>query len=449
MELPRKYWRPCLVIVDEAHIYCGQQEKQESTHSVIDLMTRGRKRGYCGILATQRIAKLHKDAAAEANNYMVGRTGLDVDMKRAAEILGFTSRDDMLSLRNLEPGEFYVFGTAISRNVQKAKVGKVETTHPKVGMDLRGRITPPTPKIKAILAELNNLPKEAEEKARTIEEANKRIRELERQIKKLPITKQLTAGVDQKQLEIARQKGFDEADKKYKARLNAIEKNNQLLIRKLNQIGQLAEFKGIDVDNKPEPKYPKRIIFPLKTDTSHLANVKSDNFYTPDFIPKTDDDNKLNRCERSILSLLYNTPQREFKKALIGVFTGYSHKSGGFNNAICKLNAMGLIQRNNAIISLSEEGSISGAELLGNDVNLYETFTIANWEKNLPKCEGRIFRFLMDNPQMEFTKEELGEQTDYQAGSGGFNNAICRLNSLALIKRQNGMIKLNEEILEL
>jgi len=74
MELPRKFWKPCLVVVDEAHMYCGQQEKQDSTHSVIDLMTRGRKRGYCGILATQRIAKLHKDAAAEANNYMIGRT---------------------------------------------------------------------------------------------------------------------------------------------------------------------------------------------------------------------------------------------------------------------------------------------------------------------------------------------------------------------------------------
>lgn len=38
MELPRKYWKPCLVIVDEAHMYCGQQEKQDSTHAVIDLM---------------------------------------------------------------------------------------------------------------------------------------------------------------------------------------------------------------------------------------------------------------------------------------------------------------------------------------------------------------------------------------------------------------------------
>jgi len=31
---------------------------------VIDLATRGRKRGYCVVLATQRLPKLAKDAAA-------------------------------------------------------------------------------------------------------------------------------------------------------------------------------------------------------------------------------------------------------------------------------------------------------------------------------------------------------------------------------------------------
>jgi hypothetical protein len=37
----------------------------ESTEAVISLMSQGRKRGYTGIIATQRLSKLHKDAAAE------------------------------------------------------------------------------------------------------------------------------------------------------------------------------------------------------------------------------------------------------------------------------------------------------------------------------------------------------------------------------------------------
>ena len=90
-------------------------------------MTRGRKRGFCGILATQRISKLHKDAAAEANNKMIGRSALDVDMKRSADELGFSGRDDQHRLRTLKPGEFFCFGPALSDTVIEATVGDITT----------------------------------------------------------------------------------------------------------------------------------------------------------------------------------------------------------------------------------------------------------------------------------------------------------------------------------
>lgn len=88
-------------------------------------------------------------------------------------------------------------------------------------------------------------------------------------------------------------------------------------------------------------------------------------------------------------------------------------------------------------------------DLLDSDVNLHETFTIENWAQKLPRCESMIFQFLMQNPGIEFSKDDLSEGTGYQSGSGGFNNALSRLNSLGLILRISGRIKLNEEILEL
>jgi hypothetical protein len=45
-------------------------------------MSQGRKRGYAGIIATQRLSKFRKDAAAEANNVMIGRTWLDATIDR-------------------------------------------------------------------------------------------------------------------------------------------------------------------------------------------------------------------------------------------------------------------------------------------------------------------------------------------------------------------------------
>src|SRR5229473_4938593 len=86
IHLPRELWRPTLVILDEAHIYCPERGsgEAESTEAVISLMSQGRKRGYAGVIATQRLSKLHKDAAAEANNVTIGRTWLDADQARLA-----------------------------------------------------------------------------------------------------------------------------------------------------------------------------------------------------------------------------------------------------------------------------------------------------------------------------------------------------------------------------
>ena len=77
------------MILDEAHIYCPERGSgdSESTEAVIGLMSQGRKRGYAGIIATQRLSKLNKDAAAEANNVIIGRTWLDADQARAATVL--------------------------------------------------------------------------------------------------------------------------------------------------------------------------------------------------------------------------------------------------------------------------------------------------------------------------------------------------------------------------
>lgn len=166
---PKALWHPCLVIIDEAHVFAPQTGSSEAMESVIDLAARGRKRGYSAILATQRISKLHKDAVAEMNNKLIGRTGLDIDRKRAAEELGFTTKEDSLSLRSMAPGEFFAFGPAISDTVTKLAIGTVATSHPKAGDRILTRTTPPTDRIKAVLGKLADLPKEAQQESQTVE----------------------------------------------------------------------------------------------------------------------------------------------------------------------------------------------------------------------------------------------------------------------------------------
>ncbi len=179
---PKQLWHPVLVVIDEAHVFAPEKGQSEAMGAVIDLVTRGRKRGYCAVLATQRLSKLHKDAAAECNNKLIGRTGLDIDRKRAAEELGFTSKEATLALRQLEPGEFFAFGPAISPEVTKVQIGSVITSHPKAGDRILTESTPPTDKIKSILSKLADLPEEAAAEARTIEDLQTQNRELQRKL---------------------------------------------------------------------------------------------------------------------------------------------------------------------------------------------------------------------------------------------------------------------------
>jgi DNA helicase HerA-like ATPase len=104
-EVGRDHWYPMLVVVDEAQLFApavagevSDEARKLSLGAMTNLMCRGRKRGLAGVIATQRLAKLAKNVAAEASNFLMGRTFLDIDMARAAGTwsAGISSRWDRL-----------------------------------------------------------------------------------------------------------------------------------------------------------------------------------------------------------------------------------------------------------------------------------------------------------------------------------------------------------------
>ncbi len=153
---PKHLWHDCLVVIDEAHIFCPERGNSEAKQAVEALCSRGRARGFCAILATQRISKLGKDALGECNNKLIGRASLDVDMKRSNAELEFPSTSQVL--KRLAPGEFYVFGPAISPEVQKITIGPVQTTHPKAGSRRQVSSSPPPESLHNVLTLLHSLP---------------------------------------------------------------------------------------------------------------------------------------------------------------------------------------------------------------------------------------------------------------------------------------------------
>lgn len=185
---PKKLWHPCVVIVDEAHAFCPESKagESEASEAMIDLATRGRKRGFCAVWATQRLSKLRKDASAELLNRLVGGTFEDLDIKRAIDLLGVASEDRNAvtrELKTLDPGWFFAFGRAITKERQLFKVGTVQTTHPQLGSEKHAAEPPPAPeKIRDLLPKLADLPQLAEQKAKTIADLQQEIRSLKAQL---------------------------------------------------------------------------------------------------------------------------------------------------------------------------------------------------------------------------------------------------------------------------
>ncbi|ADZ71499.1 ATP-binding protein [Polymorphum gilvum] len=132
-EADRDLWYPMLVVVDEAQLFApaaagevSEEARRRSLGAMTNLMCRGRKRGLAGIIATQRLAKLAKNVAAEASNFLMGRTFLDIDMARAADLLGMERRQAE-TFRNLDRGHFVALGPALSRRPVPIRIGPVET----------------------------------------------------------------------------------------------------------------------------------------------------------------------------------------------------------------------------------------------------------------------------------------------------------------------------------
>lgn len=178
---PKSLWKPVLLVIDEAHEYAPENEKGEYSLSMLRLASKGRKRHIAAVFATQSIASLSKRIVASCKNKLIGYASETNDVKRAAFELGMTPQEGLI-LRDLEPGEFYAFGPAISKKIIKLKIGPVKTTHetPATGVL---KVAPPSEKVKKELAALADLPQVVEEEANTIASLKNQVRDLTQKIR--------------------------------------------------------------------------------------------------------------------------------------------------------------------------------------------------------------------------------------------------------------------------
>jgi hypothetical protein len=392
---PKELWHACLIILDEAHQFAPEKTKSESLSAVIDMESRGRKRGFCLIPATQRPAKLHKDVAAECQNKLIGLANMDIDRKRAAEELGFTAKQSILSLRDLSAGEFFAVGPAFGRGVLKVKIGEVKTDHHQAGKIATKSIKPiATSKVKQILSRLEDLPKEVEQEAKDKLSLQNRIRELERELKvaksQTKIETKVEKIVDPQAIKSAMSEFKNKIAKDLKSDLAEFHKN---VIKKFNEETPQGPFEIMS--GNPNNFVNKTISIP--------KNILTTTINSSGILPQG---------EKAILVACAQYPNGATREQLT-VLTGYKRSSR--DAYLQRLGNKNYIRIQNGQIFATEDG----ISALGSDFEpLPEGLELQNyWLNKLPIGESSILRILIEANGRPIDRDILTESTGYQRSS--------------------------------
>jgi hypothetical protein len=447
IELPRKSWpstkgKAFLVMVDEAHKLCPQSSRSVAGPAVIDLQSRGRKRGFVGVLATQRLSKLDKDAAAECGTVFVGRCS-SIDSARACDILGLPKKESH-GLTQLRAGEWRAVGAALEPGLQKFRGAKAKTTHAKSGAKL---LAPPAPskKIRRILPSLQAIQDQTVEELRTVEQYKKELANIRREL-----TNERKGKSKPEIRTVDRVVGDPAAvEKAVRLRDRIWERWIKTEIHPI-----LRRFYGM-VDHIIQKK-PAEHIYPQSPELPAIEKSAPIDSSPPKSIPTP----SATFAKRSKVDRLLTEPNGELTapqqrvldsvawwgrvgvprpaKACVAIIARYSASSGGFNNLLGQLRAGGYIDYpSGGHIELTGEGhaAISSADGFGTLKDLHNA-----WREMLSAPQLKLLEVIIRYYPDTLTKEDLAVETQYSPTSGGFNNLLGRLRKFGLITK-SGEIK--------
>lgn len=491
IDAPKNLRHPVLVELDEAQIFAPEkgQGESEATDSVIDMATRGRKRGLCLIAATQRISMFHKGVAAELKNRMIGGTSLDVDVKRAAFDLGMSAKDTLAALRGFDPGHFFAYGPAFGQLEPREFVtGDVETSHPKVG---HRQAAPPKPTaaIVALLPKLVDLAQEAEERARSIDDLKREVSQLRRELtvaKKqqpapppAPVIKGDPAAERRAAAQIARlttlmeelmkfivtvtAKDFDaggvvDVDAMRKAIEVAVEQSRKSVERSMDarnaelkalqsqaskivtRVRKLLDSQEVHVDvevrkNAPFTVTPAPAAAAARPAAAHAVRVPHNG------------DARLNRPQQIILDQLAVLKDRDIypaSRATLAAFCKVSPSSSGYEKNLSTLKTMGMLDYpQQGVVALTQEGLASAAAPFDDG-----TPPADFWLAIVNEPKQKILRVLIDEHPTAMSRGAIAQKASVSESSSGFEKNLSQLKTLGAIDYpMSGVVALTRHVM--
>jgi hypothetical protein len=447
MNLPKKFYHPMIVMVDEAHQFAQEETTSDSyvlngvkvnpsilsRSAIRSLMSAGRKRGIGGMLATQRISKIDKDAIADARNIFIGGTTLDIDQRRAGDILGM-NKSEFTSLRDLEPGTFYAFGPAVEgKGIVQFTSAKVQTTHPKAGQRSSIVVPKASTQIADIVDQFGDLPAIVEEEAKTLQTLIKENNDLKRELRARPTQTQTETKVERVGVPVITDeqikaledravdvKGITEELSEFKAEIVSLLNGK---IEKLEKAGFDISAAVTEARRPSKPSQPARASIPVRTAKPVIQKQA-------DF--PTSETGSLTGPQQRILDAIAwfeNIGNETPSQVAVAFLAGYTYGGGAFNNPRGALRSMGLVEYARDSISLTSEGrkyaSIQQSPLTAEKLQ-------SRVMNVLPGPHKKILSVLIDAYPNALPKRQVAELSGYAEG-GAFNNPLGRLRSMGLV----------------
>lgn len=456
MSAPKKFWRPTVFIIDEAHDFIPEKMESECAHILASAISKGRKRGFAFVCATQRLSKLNKDVASELQNVLIGKTWLDIDRERGASALGIYSKvakeEFFNQVKSLEQGQFYAQGAALSLDRLLFQSGSVQTTHPDSSNVKNKKLwltPPPTPKAVAqLLGKLGDLPKEAAEEAATVSDLKHQVVELKRQLKVLPqtvaprvVSKTGPDGLEklQKQLKVV-QRDLDvhkiyaktvtqmlhKKDKQMAEACAVLLVGTKVKIPKLGSVPALPEVKNHEVHG--QFGLPSKSVS-LPTPVHHVPTRKS-----------AADDSASN------MGLDISNKQRDILRALaeflaigrpsvprtwVATRSGASHRSSAYANNVSNLRSRGLIEYTGDGIRLTQAGQEVAPSV---ESPLSTEEMLSSCMQMLANKQQAILKYLHGIYPEEATRETTAENSGASPNSSAYANNVSSLKSAGMIE---------------
>lgn len=477
MNSPKRLWHPVLFVVDEAHKFMPEKGEGESEakEMMLSLAADGRKYGFCAIYATQRLAKLDKSGASELTNVLVGPTFLDIDLQRAHKALGIVPRDQAAfneQMKTIAPGHFWALGRAISKTRLLVKIGAIETTHPTAGSGKYSAEPPPAPeKVKLLLPKLADLPKEAEDKARTEAEFRREIRELHMKLKAAERAqpappspgKTVSTKVDPQQARTIQQLrtaledavkiiakinaiGFEGVDVKPEEIAAAIEKAaaevgriaGQKILTKRRELERLQE-EANRLLSKMQARLADDKIVKIAVDVVKNEPVTVKNrapIPAPRSSRSTSEPPSVDGLSRSQMKIISAAAEfhavgiADVSKKWLAARAGASHKSSAYGNNLGALRSRGLLDYRNGQVYLTP----AGMETAGPQKQVLDQEEMAaSCKQLLTSSQQAIFDALYSVYPKGMSREDLAAAAGASPTSSAYGNNLGAMRSAGMI----------------